>query len=193
MSKSKLATIGKPRRVCSIDASTNSLAFAYFVDDKLESFGKIRFQGNTTYEKVGDAARKTKAFFDEFKTDAIIIEQTIYANSPKTAANLALSQGALLGAARIAGVKIIGSTSPMVWQNFIGNKRLTNEEKAEIRKGNEDKSSSWLKGQERSLRKARTIKFVNTFYDISVSDDDIADAVALGHWANQNWNKAFSY
>lgn len=193
MSKSKIPAVSKPSRVCSIDASTNSLAFAYFVDNKLHSFGKIRFQGNNTYEKVGDAARKTKAFFDQFETDAIIIEQTIYANSPKTAANLALSQGALLGAARISGVKIIGSTSPMVWQNFIGNKRLTIDEKAAIKKGNEDKSSSWLKGQERSLRKSRTIKFVNTYYDISVSDDDIADAIALGHWANQNWNKAFAY
>lgn len=189
----KVLQNNKPRRICAIDASTNSLAFAYFVDEKLEKYGKIRFTGNSTYEKVGDAARKTKAFFDSFETDAIIIEQTIYANSPKTAANLALSQGALLGAARIAGIKMVGSTSPMVWQNFIGNKRLSTVEKLEIVKQFPDKSKSWIKSYERSMRKNRTMKFVNTYFDIHVDDDDVADAIAIGHWANNNWDKAFKY
>ena len=191
--KLNLKEINKPSTICAIDASTNSLAFAIFKNNKLVEYGKIKFTGNTTYEKVGDAARKTKALFDKLKVEAIIIEQTIYANSPKTAAALALSQGALLGAARIAGVKVVGSTSPMVWQNFIGNKRLTTDEKLAILKGNEDRSKSWLKQQERNLRKSRTIKFVNTYYDVAVGDDDIADAIAIGHWATLNWDKAFSY
>ena len=191
--KLNLKEINKPETVCAIDASTNSLAFSVFKNDKLVKYGKIKFAGNSTYDKVGDAARKTKALFDQLKVDAIIIEQTIYANSPKTAASLALSQGALLGAARIAGIKQVGSTSPMVWQNFIGNKRLTTDEKLAIFKGNEDKSKSWLKQQERNLRKSRTIKFVNTYYDIAVGDDDVADAIAIGHWATTNWNKAFNY
>ena len=189
----KINNVEKPKTVCAIDASTNSLAFAIFSDGELSSYGKIRFTGNSTYEKVGDAARKTKGLFEKFHVDAIIIEQTIYANSPKTAASLALSQGAMLGAARIAGVKTIGSTSPMVWQNWIGNKRLTNEEKLEIVNSNPGKSKSWLKSQERSLRKSRTIRYVNIQFDIHVDDDDVADAIAIGHWANNNWDKAFRY
>lgn len=183
----------KPETICAIDASTNSLAFAVFKNDELVKYGKIKFTGATTYEKVGDAARKTKALFEQLKVDAIIIEQTIYANSPKTAAGLALSQGALLGAARIAGVKIVGSTSPMVWQNFIGNKRLTTEEKLKLAQGNQDKSKSWLKQQERNFRKSRTIRFVNVQFDVTVGDDDIADAIAIGYWAHRNWEKAFTY
>lgn len=189
----KINNVDKPQSICAIDASTNSLAFALFSNDELKSYGKIRFSGNDTYQKVGDAARKSKALFEILGVDAIIIEQTIYANSPKTAANLALSQGAMLGAARIAGVRIIGSTSPMVWQNWIGNKRLSNEEKLEIVKSNPTKSKSWLKSQERSLRKSRTIKYVNIQFDIHVDDDDVADAIAIGHWANHNWDKAFRY
>lgn len=189
----KINNVEKPQNICAIDASTNSLAFALFSDNELKSYGKIRFSGNDTYQKVGDAARKSKALFEILGVDAIIIEQTIYANSPKTAANLALSQGAMLGAARIAGVRIIGSTSPMVWQNWIGNKRLSNEEKLEIVKANPGKSKSWLKSQERSLRKSRTIKYVNIQFDIHVDDDDVADAIAIGHWANHNWDKAFRY
>lgn len=193
MVKKLLSNTPQPDTICAIDASTNSLAFSIFVKGELHKFGKIRFVGNTTYEKVGDAARKTKALFETFKVDAIIIEQTIYANSPKTAANLAMSQGALLGAARIAGVKIMGSTSPMAWQNFIGNGRLTTEEKLKIVESNPGKSKSWIKQHERSIRKSKTIRFVNINFDISVDDDDVADAIAIGYWAQQNWNKAFKY
>lgn len=183
----------KPKTICTIDASTNSLAFAIFVDDELKEHGKIKFTGSTAYEKAGDAARKTKALFERFTVDAIIIEQTIFANSPKTAATLALSQGAMIGAARIAGVRIFGSTSPMVWQNYIGNKRLTPEEKKKIADANPGKSKSYLKQQERNFRKHRTIRFINMQFDLSIGDDDVADAIAIGHWTIHNWEKAFSY
>ena len=181
----------KPRRFCAIDASTNSLAFAIFDNKKIVACGKIKFEGTTTYEKVADAAQKTKLFFDEFDFDTIVIEHTVFMNSPKTAAQLAMVQGALLGAASMSGVKNIGSVSPMTWQNFIGNKKLSKEEKAEIAKKNPGKSVSWFKNEERNIRKQRTIRFVNINYNKFLIDDDVADACAIGHWALHNWSKAF--
>lgn len=189
----KLNLIKKPKQFCAIDASTNSLAFAIFEDKKIIACGKINFEGLATYDKVMDAARKTKAFFDNFNFEAIIIEHTVFMNSPKTAAQLAMVQGALLGAASMSGVKKIGSVSPMTWQNFIGNKKLTKEEKHEIQKKNPGKSVSWFKGEERKVRKQRTINFVNINYDKQLDDDDVADACAIGHWALSNWDKAFGY
>ncbi len=185
-----------PPVICAIDASTNSLAFALFdtQQKRLGTVGKIMFKGNTTYEKVADACIKTRDFFNHYGGfDTIIIEQTIYANSPKTAAHLALVQGAILGAASLNGVNKIGSTSPMVWQNYIGNKKLTTAEKQEISEQFPDKSKSWLKNHERTVRKQRTINFINTYYDRNISDDDIADACGLGHWALHNWDKVFNY
>jgi hypothetical protein len=102
-------------------------------------------------------------------------------------------QGALLGAASMSGVKKIGSVSPMTWQNFIGNKKLTKEEKHEIQKKNPSKSVSWFKNEERKVRKQRTINFININYDKQLDDDDVADACAIGHWALFNWDKAFGY
>ena len=189
----KLNLNKKPKRFCSIDASTNSLAFAIFEDNSIIACGKIKFEGVSTYDKVMDAAKKTKAFFDKFEFDTIIIEHTVFMNSPKTAAQLAMVQGALLGAASMSGVKKIGSVSPMTWQNFIGNKKLTKEEKAEVAKKNPGKSVSWFKNEERSIRKQRTINFVNINYDKQLEDDDVADACAIGHWALKNWDKAFGY
>ena len=93
--------INKPSKICSIDASTNSLAFAIFHEEKLKAFGKIKFEGTNNYSKVADAARKCVKFFEHYRNDidSVIIEHTIYLNSPKTAADLALVQGSLLGAA----------------------------------------------------------------------------------------------
>jgi hypothetical protein len=54
----------KPDVICAIDASTNSLAFALFTGEDLGTVGKINFEGNDTYQKVMDAGKKVKAFFD---------------------------------------------------------------------------------------------------------------------------------
>jgi len=184
--------MGEKDSFCSIDASTNSLAFAYFNKGQLEKYGKIKYFGADIYEKIVDTAYKTKLFFNQLdNVSNIIIEQPIYLNSPKTAANLSMSHGALVAAAALTGVSKIKSVSPMQWQNWIGNKRLTALEKEEIRSAYPDKSTSWYKSQERLFRKQRTIKFVNNEFDLHVDDDDVADAIAIGAWTLGNWSKVF--
>jgi Holliday junction resolvasome RuvABC endonuclease subunit len=182
-----------PKTICAIDASTNSLAFAIFNTEEktLDAVGKINFVGKDTYEKVMDAGKKVKAFLDIYGSfEAIVIEHTVFMNSPKTAADLALVQGAILGAAGQAGTKIIGKVAPITWQNFIGNKKISKDEQLFIRSQHPDKSDSWYKTYERNLRKERTIKFINIQYDRTIDDNDIADACGIGHWAIKNWNKA---
>lgn len=183
-----------PHRICSIDASTNSLAYAIYSDKKLKEFGKINFEGKDIYAKVGDAAVKTKAYFSTvMKADAIVIEHTVFMNSPKTAADLALVQGALLGAAAMCGITIVGKVAPITWQNYIGNKKISKDEQFYIRSQNPGKSDSWYKGFERNLRKERTMKFIEINYDKAISDNDVADACAIGHWAVNNWDKAIGF
>ena len=182
-----------PKTICAIDASTNSLAFAIFDTQQktLESVGKITFKGKDTYEKVMDAGQKVKLFLDMYGgCEAIVIEHTVFMNSPKTAADLALVQGAILGSAGQSGTKIIGKVAPITWQNFIGNKKISKDEKLFIKSQNPGKSDSWLKTHERELRKQRTINFININYDRSITDNDVADACGIGHWALKNWNKA---
>ena len=185
--------MNKPERICAIDASTNSLAYATFHGDNLKELGKINFQGKDIYEKVVDAGRKSKGLFDNVvNVDAIVIEHTVFMNSPKTAADLALVQGALLGAAGQSGIRTIGKVSPITWQNYLGNKRLTKEEQIQIRSANPGKSDSWYKSFERDFRKQRTSKLLNILYDKKISDNDVADACGIGHWAINNWDKAIA-
>jgi Holliday junction resolvasome RuvABC endonuclease subunit len=187
--KTILSHSDQPKRICSIDASTNSIAFAIFSDTKLKAFGKVNFQGTNTYAKVRDAARKSLQFFKKFNIDSIVIEHTVFINSPKTAADLALVQGAILGAAGIAGIKVAGSVNPISWQSYIGNLKLSVAEKKELAEQYPDKSKVWYQNRAREIRKLRTIHFVNTYYDNDVNDNDVADAIGIGHWAINNWGK----
>jgi hypothetical protein len=182
---------GNPKTICAIDASTNSLAFAIFNNNVLGNIGKINFKGKTNYEKVMDACAKTKSFFEYCGGfEAVVIEHTVFMNSPKTAADLALVQGALLGAAGLTGTKSIGTVAPITWQNYLGNKKLTKEEQIAIRLKTPGKSESWYKTYERQIRKERTIKLIEINYDKIIDDNDVADACGIGHWAINNWNKA---
>jgi hypothetical protein len=193
MSKTKWGVEAMPKTICAIDASTNSIAFALFdtQEKSLGVVGKIYFEGNNIYEKVMDAGKKVKAFIDYYGGfESIVIEHTVFMNSPKTAADLALVQGAILGAAGQSGTKVIGKVSPITWQNYIGNKKMSKDEQLFIRAQHPGKSVSWYKAYERMLRKERTIKFINTVYDRTIEDNDVADACGIGHWAMNNWIKA---
>lgn len=182
----------KPAKFIAIDASTNSLAFAYFEFGKLELVGKINFEGDNIYQKCIDATKKIKTLFDmpKLANSSIVIEHTVFMNSPKTAADLALVQGAIIGAAGLAGATEVGRVSPITWQNYIGNKKISKDEQLLIRSKNPGKSMSWYKAYERNLRKERTIKFISINYDINIEDNDVADACGIGHWALNNWEKA---
>lgn len=189
-----------PNRIFAIDASTNSIAFAIFVEGKLDTVGKLNFEGKDIYAKVQDANKKVDRFLQHYldwnqldegnDNNAMVIEHTVFMNSPKTAADLALVQGAIIAAFGSWGIKTIGKVSPMTWQNYIGNKRLTKEEQLLLRSQNPGKSDSWYKGFERGVRKQRTIKFININYDKKIDDNDVADACGIGHWAINNWDKA---
>ena len=58
-----------------------------------------------------------------------------------------------------------------------------------MRKLNPNKSESWYKQNEREVRKQKTINFVNINYDLEINDNDIADAIGIGHYSLNNWEK----
>jgi len=189
-----MSKTNQPSHICAIDASTNSLAFAFYTYKNLTGYGKIIFEGTNIYQKVIDATAKTKALFEYYNmVNAIVIEHTVFMNSPKTAADLAMVQGAIIGGAGLANIHEIGRVSPITWQNYLGNKKLSKEEQLMVRKQNPGKSQSWYKGYERGIRKQRTIKLLEIIYDKKIEDNDVADAAGIGHWAINNWNKAVGF
>ena len=181
-----------PDTFMAIDASTNSLAFSIFSHGKLVKYGKVRFNGADSYYKAGDACRKSMGFFRSYNVDAVVIEGTIFAKSPKTAMNLALVQGAIVAAAQVSGVKIIKAVAPMEWQNFIGTRLLTAAEKAEIARKNPGHTASWYKTKQRETRKRKTMDSINKNFKLKITDDDIADAIGIGWYVSDRWNAIFN-
>jgi hypothetical protein len=167
------------------------MAFSYFESGRLIKYGKIKFTGADAFYKAGDAAKKCIAFFKTIDAEAMIIESAIYSNSPKTAMQLSLVQGAIISSAHVAGIKILKSITPMQWQNYIGNRLLTKNEKAEIEKRFPGKSRSWYKSKERETRKNKTIDAVASHFKVKVSDDDVADAIGVGWYVSDRWNSMF--
>lgn len=177
-----------PPRIVSIDASSTSMAFAYFDKGKLVKYGKITFSGSNAYYRAGDACKKCYAFFKEVKADNVVIESAVRVNSAHTTIVLSIVQGAILGAAQMAGAKRVLSAAPLSWQSYIGNNRLTVKEKAAIRKKHPGKSQYWHKNNERQFRKQRTIAIVNEQFGLDIDDDDVADSIGVGWYALDNWS-----
>lgn len=176
----------KMARLCSIDASTNSLAYAIFDGKKLDRYGKIQFAGKTIYEKISEINSLIVAEFEGDWINVAVMERAVFMNSPKTMSELSMVQGAIMAGLSSAKIEKCLGVPPITWQNGIGNKALTKAEKLDVRKQHPGKSDSWYKTHERELRKQRTIKFVNVNYDLEIEDNDIADAIGIGHYILNN-------
>lgn len=172
-----------------MDTSTTSLAFALVSKNNIVKFGKVKFNGSGIYEKVGDIAFKSQGILSQFPVDTIVIESSFYSNNPKTATNLAMAQGAILGAASLVGVKQIGSVVPIQWQSGISNKGFSKEEKAALANEYPGKSAGWYQNKIRQIRKQRTIDYVNVRYNLNVDDDDVADALGIAAFVANNRSK----
>ena len=173
-----------------VDASSNSMAFAIFTyDNMLSAFGKIIYNhsSKSIYDKAGTIGKKSgstvSALIERFEVRTMIIEKPIFANSPMTASNLALTQGALVGASFMGGIHRIVGTEPITWQSFIGNKNLTKAEKEKIKLDNPTQSANWLKVHQREVRKQRTMTYVNERFGLDIKDNDVGDAIGIGCYA----------
>lgn len=171
-------------RFISIDSSTNSFAFAIWEEQELINYGKINFYGEKPLDKALDAARKVYALMVELEIDYVVIESAIFANSANVALSLGISQGAVLGACRLAGATHIYSVPPITWQSYIGNKNFTKAEKLQIRRDHPGKSTTWYRAFERGIRKQKTIDFVNKMYKLEIDDNDIADSIGIGYYSH---------
>lgn len=181
--------VSVPNKIIAIDASTTSIAYAVFENKKLILNGKVEFSGKNVYQKISSAIDSVVDVMKKINAEALVIERAVFINSPKTMSELSMVQGAILAGASLAGIKIFKGTNPIAWQTYIGNGKITKDAKLLMRKANPGKSESWYKQFEREVRKQKTINFVNINYDLEINDNDVADAIGIGHYALGNWEK----
>ena len=176
----------KAKRVCGIDASTNSLAFAVFEDDKPVHCGEVKFNGSTVFERLQDAKRKTNALVKAgvLTGDYVVIESAIMVRNIQTAIDLAYVYGAILGELGASAGKL-EKVAPISWQSGIGNPNLKKHEKDAIKTEFPGKSASWYQNKGRQIRKQRTLDIARQYFDIPSNSDNIGDAVGLALYVSK--------
>lgn len=176
----------KAAKVMGIDCSTKSLAFCVFYNRRPVKWGKILFEGATVFDRIKDASQKVKALLYQFSdVDYISMEGAILANNKnvRVTIDLSLVYGAVLAQLLFGKAKVI-HTSPLEWQRSIGNPPFTRAETAQMKLDFPGKSTSWYTTKKRSIRKARTMKFINDKWpEMNITDDDVGDACGLAYHA----------
>lgn len=183
----KKKLIEDPKYIIGIDSSTKSIAFSIFHEKNLIKYGKINFKGSNVFIRAGDASRKCAQLFKEFPSGLIVIEKAVFVNNRNTAMELSFMQGAILGSVQHYNSFEIKRVPPQQWQHGIGNGPLTDYRKQKIMQENPGHVPSFYRARQREFRKQRTIAIVNKLYGLCVSDDDVADAIGIGHFALENW------
>lgn len=180
-------TTKKKDTVMGIDASTKSLAFAIYENNKLKKYGKIEFAGRTVYDRLTDAQDKLMALREYFEVDYIAIEKPVRVNSASVAIKLAMFVGVIIASVNKGGTEVV-EVYPMSWQAYIGNNNYTRAEKAKIkrRRGNSKKTASAISAIVREERKQFTMTHFNKMFKINVEDNDVGDAIGVGWYAVNN-------
>jgi Holliday junction resolvasome RuvABC endonuclease subunit len=169
-------------KVLGIDASTASLAFCLFENDKPVKFGKMPIVGADIYDKVKDAHRKSEAIASLVDPDYVAVESAIMVRSADAGLKIAMIVGASLAALLKPETKVI-TVAPIQWQSFIGNNNPTKADKANIRLEFPDKTDSWYKSKIRENRKQKTMDYFNNKFGINVTDNDTGDAIGISYYA----------
>lgn len=168
-----------------IDCSTNSLAFSIFDGKKLVQWGEFSFGKGDMLHRINNANRVVNDAISAGilnDVDKVMFEGAVYVNNRQTVINLAYAFGAAVSPLIKPGVKA-ESVPAITWQNYIGNKIFTKEEKETLKKNNSGRSASWLKEEMRRIRKQRTADFIKNKFGVDVPNDNISDAIAVGWYA----------
>lgn len=166
--------------VMGIDASTKSVAFGVFSDGKCIDYGKIDITSQNVEDACGEANKAILGLIDTHNPEFVVIEQAVYVRNVKVAIMLGNVFGAIIGPIRAAGIEC-GQATPVEWLKHIGNNvRSDKATLALMAEETPGKTRAWYKNKIREERKLATIGWVSNEHGISVDDDDIADAIAIG-------------
>jgi Holliday junction resolvasome RuvABC endonuclease subunit len=116
--------------------------------------------------------------------DRVVIEQTIYIQSPQTSRILSYVVGHIWGRC-LEYCSEVSDVEVMKWKSHIGYKNVSKAEKQQWDKEFGAAESKKIAARERKERTGKIIK--NKIDNISdITDNDIIDAIAIGLWAIDN-------
>lgn len=169
-------------KVMGVDISSTSLAFSYIESKELKSWGKIFIVGEDNFDRCADVISKSRPLFGSFSPDLVLFESSAYVNNNAVMKQLSMIFGAAAGSAKLSRAKVL-DVPPVTWQSYIGNPPNSKKVREEFAKKHPSLNDSQLKVKLREERKQRNIDFVKKAYGVELEDDDVADAICIGHYA----------
>jgi hypothetical protein len=154
------------------------LAFCLYDSTGPTKWGEVKFKGNNVFERIADGQAKVSASLNGLQPDLIIFESAVFIQNKKTVVLLAYAYGAIVAALMQPGI-VVEEIPPITWQNAIGNKSFTKEEKAKVKRDFPDQKVAWYQSKLRDMRKQRTMDWVKAQYGIDVTNDNVGDAIAV--------------
>lgn len=179
----------KPGKIVGIDSSSKSIAISVYErgeTTKLVETTKMKFGDKDT---MRDKLEKINIFVPMYlqslgKVHAVVIEQTIYIQSPQTSRILSYIVGHIWGKC-LEYCENVVDVPIMTWKAYIGYKNVT---KKDIAAWTEEMGSTEAKKKAAKERKDRTGNIMKQKIDgiDAVDDNDVMDAIAIGFWATEN-------
>lgn len=181
----------KPATIMGIDSSSKSIAISLYKREAdstivLLDVAKFKFGDKDT---MRDKLEKINAWIPAFMNkygpiDNVVIEQTIYIQSPQTSRILSYIVGHIWGKCLESCSNVI-DVPIMTWKAFIGYKNVT---KKDIALWTSEIGATDAKKKAAHERKYRTMKIMKEkIIGIDgINDDDVMDALAIGYWACYN-------
>jgi Holliday junction resolvasome RuvABC endonuclease subunit len=174
-------------RILGVDSKSTSIAVSLYerVDGEVRLLAVAKADLGATKDmsdKFNVLNEFLPAFFEKYgPIDIVVIEQTIYIQSPQTSRILSYIVGHIWGKC-LEYCSNVSDIQIQTWKAFIGYKNVTKKEIAEWEK---EMTKTEAKKKAQSERKLRTIRIMHDKIPETsdIDDDDIMDAVAIGYWA----------
>lgn len=147
-----------------LDASTKATGYAIFKDKELLASGVITASSNDLYKRIHKMVDGILTIVENLNIEEIIMEEVIpdHSKNANTFKALMYLQALIHIELHDKFPKVqIELVYPSSWRSVCG-----------IKNG---------RGMRREQEKAEDIKFVNKTYNLALTSDDQADAIAIGH------------
>lgn len=172
-------------RIMAIDQARNG-AWSIFEYEKKELVAAQSFSYPTSKYTFAEATMHIEAeverVMEEYGADAVFIEDIQFRQNIKSFKRLAQLQGVLVNLFEKKQY-LYDYVPPVTWQSYCNARsRTTKEKDREKREATESKKGA------KKASKMLSIHFVAENYGIETEDDNLSDAICIGHYVVNNVN-----
>lgn len=167
-------------RIIGIDSSTQGIAIAVVDGGRLTEVMYLPLPKADIFARLQKARKWISGILRGWNPDFVMIEAPIYIQNPNTTKNLSYVVGIIVGECLVQNIEV-SDVPPSVWKSWIGYKRITKVQQADImsRLGPTEGRKEIQRLRKSQIQDIMRCRFPRTKWD----NDNIADATAIALFA----------